>query len=423
MRFNPKLTIALAVTLLACMGISLPYPVLTPLFIGAEPSALNQYAGLAPEILLTIIISIYPLGIFIGSSFIGALSDRYGRKSVLAKTLVICFVGYLVSAYALVQQDFLLLLISRFLTGITEGNVAIARAIALDIGGEETNTKNKVSSKTSAISLINSAVFLGWLLGPLIGGLLAEYEASYAMLAAAVGAVICYLLVKLFLTESLQSEPKEFLSVWRAVIKENSFQLLRNRWVRHLFYAYLVYTLAVNLFYEFYPIWLVDVQGFGPLDIGLATTNMTIFMTLSSIFLVTKMQSKFGLVSPMRFSMLLLAVCLSIVPSTFGLTTHINFAICGVLLALFNGMLPVYISEQEPDAGNGSTMGLLTMTFCLANVFAAIIGGGLLLLNSSFPLYLSAGLFVVAAIGFEAWLFRANSQADKIDSEVNSLVD
>ena len=131
---SKELWVALCVTLLACMGLSLPYPVLTPLFIDAPVSSLNSYAGFSGETLLTTLLAIYPLGIFIGSSFIGALSDRFGRRKVLANTLIICFLGYLVSAYALYIGDYLLLLISRFLTGITEGNISIARAIALDIG-------------------------------------------------------------------------------------------------------------------------------------------------------------------------------------------------------------------------------------------------------------------------------------------------
>lgn len=413
-RFNRKLTVALCVTLLASMGISLPYPVLTPLFIDASPTTLNQYAGLAPEVLLTIILAIYPLGIFIGSSFIGALSDRFGRRLVLGQTLLICFVGYLISAYALWRQDFLLLLISRFLTGITEGNVAIARAIALDIGSEKPkgitapNESNETvtTAKTSAISLINSSVFLGWLLGPLIGGALAEFQSYYAMFAAALGAVICYLLVRLLLIETLKDVPKVKLSVWRSVVQENAFHLLKVQWVRKLFYGYFIYTLAVNLFYEFYPIWLVDVQQYGSLDIGLATTNMTIFMTLTSIFLVTLVQRRFGLVSPMKVAMLLLSISLFTVPFTFGITTHVNFALCGVLLALFNGMLPVYVSDNEPDSGHGATMGLLTMTFCLSNVVAAVIGGGLLLIDSTVPLFLSSLLFLLALLMFQVWLFR-----------------
>jgi len=412
---SKKLWVALAVTLLASMGISLPYPVLTPLFIDAPATSLNTWAGLSPSTLFTILIAIYPLGIFIGSSFIGALSDRYGRKKVLAQTLLICFVGYLVSAYALYTNDYLLLLLSRFFTGITEGNVSIARAIALDIG--EGKQGEVGISKVKAISFINSAMFLGWLLGPLIGGVLADIKPHYAMIAASVGAVFCYYLVVKWLQETAEIKPSE-LTLWQTAIKENSLQLIRDPWIARLFIMYLSYTLAINLFYEFYPVWLVDKQDYGSLGIGLATTNMTIFMTLSSLFVVTRIQAKYGLISPMTNIMWMLAIAMVVTPFTSGISTQVVFAITGIIIATFNGLLPVYVSDSQQGKGNGAIMGLITMTFCIANVIAAMIGGPLLLLDSVWPLFVSAGFFLLAMLLFYIWF--AKNEATEISSESTS---
>ena len=402
---SKKLWVALAVTLLASMGISLPYPVLTPLFIDAPANTLNTWGGFSPSTLYTTLIAVYPLGIFIGSSFIGAISDRLGRKKVLGQTLLICVIGYLISAYALYTEDFLLLLISRFFTGITEGNVAIARAIALDIG--EGKQGEVGISKVRAVSLINSAVFLGWLLGPLIGGVLAEVQAYWAMIAACIGALICYYLVVAWLEESVKVTDNT-MSIWQAAIKDNSLRLIKEPWIAKLFVMYLCYTLAINLFYEFYPVWLVDKQGFGSLEIGLATTNMTIFMTLASVFIVTKIQARFGLTSPMLSFMWMLAVFMIVTPSTNSVSTQIMFALTGIIIACFNGLMPVYVSDEQKEKGNGAIMGLTTMTFCIANVIAALIGGPLLLLDSTWPLYVSAGFFVIAAILFYGWFVKNN---------------
>lgn len=407
---SKKLWVALAVTLLASMGISLPYPVLTPLFIDAPETALNTWGGFAPSTLFTLLIAIYPLGIFIGSSFIGALSDRLGRKKVLAQTLVICFIGYLVSAYALYIGDYLLLLLSRFFTGITEGNVAIARAIALDIG--EGKQGEVGISKVRAVSFINSAVFLGWLLGPLVGGVLANIEPFYAMVAAAVGALLCLYLTVRWLEETTEIKPTE-MTIWQTAIKENSLQLIRDPWIAKLFVMYMSYTLAINLFYEFYPVWLVDKQDFDSLGIGLATTNMTIFMTLASLFVVTRVQAKFGLVPPMSNLIWMLALAMAVTPFTNGIETQIVFALTGIVIATFNGLMPVYVSDSQEGKGNGAIMGLLTMTFCIANVIAAVIGGPLLLLDSDWPLFVAAGFFLLAMLLFRHWFARTETGLDK----------
>ena len=413
---SKKLWVALAVTLLASMGISLPYPVLTPLFIDAPASPLNTWGGLAPSTLFTILIAIYPLGIFIGSSFIGALSDRLGRKKILGQTLWVCFVGYLVSAYALYVNDYLLLLLSRFFTGITEGNVAIARAIALDIG--EGKQGEVGISKVRAVSLINSAVFLGWLLGPLVGGILASIEAFYAMIAAAVGALFCYYLTVRWLQETTEIKTSE-LSIWQTAIKDNSLQLIRDPWVARLFVMYLSYTLAINLFYEFYPVWLVDKQGFDSMGIGLATTNMTIFMTLASLFVVTRVQAKFGLINPMTNLIWMLALAMALGPFTDGVSTQVLFALTGIVIATFNGLMPVYLSDsqQGSNKGNGAIMGLLTMTFCIANVIAAVIGGPLLLLDSNWPFFAAAGFFLIALVLFYFWFAKVETRKAEAQTE------
>ncbi len=446
---SAKLWVALCVTLLASMGLSLPYPVLTPLFIDAPITALNSYGGWSGATLLTTLLAIYPLGIFIGSSFIGALSDRYGRRKVLAQTLIVCFFGYLVSAYALIIEDYMLLLISRFLTGITEGNVAIARAIALDIGKESANEKAKAeakakeeknanakeptvfsqdaldvksasppvssaqisSEKVRAVSLINSAVFTGWLLGPLIGGALGVFGASWAMFAAAVASFLCVVLVWLVLIETNKTQVSIKMSIWQSIVKENSLRLLADPWMRKLFYMYFIYTLAMNLYYEFYPIWLVDKHGYSSLGIGLATTHMTLYMTLASIFLVTWVQRKFGFMTPMTRSILMLSVLLFCVPFTDGWAIHLVFALSGIFIATFNGLLPVFISDNQPDRGNGAAMGLLTTTFCIANVFAAIAGGLLLQMDSNWPLFLASGLYLVVLFLLDRFFIKGAKQS------------
>lgn len=67
------------VVLFSSAGIALPYPVLAPLFLN-EVSPLTTFAGLPSKILLGIILAIYPLGVILGSSVLGAASGIYGRK-------------------------------------------------------------------------------------------------------------------------------------------------------------------------------------------------------------------------------------------------------------------------------------------------------------------------------------------------------
>jgi MFS family permease len=67
---------------------ALPFPMLAPYFLsaGGDPG-LVAFLGIHPKLLLGMLLAVYPLGILVGSSFLGAFSDHFGRKRVLVVTL------------------------------------------------------------------------------------------------------------------------------------------------------------------------------------------------------------------------------------------------------------------------------------------------------------------------------------------------
>ncbi|WP_018693150.1 MFS transporter [Algicola sagamiensis] len=132
----------LFVVMVSTAGVALPYPLLAPMFLGDIPPPMVTEYILPPSVLFSIALAIYPLGIFLGGNYIGALSDQYGRRKMLLWTLGGSFIGYIISAYAILNEDFVLFLASSFLTGLFEGNISIARAIALDLSHLVGKTKS-----------------------------------------------------------------------------------------------------------------------------------------------------------------------------------------------------------------------------------------------------------------------------------------
>lgn len=378
----------LLVTVLSTAGIALPYPILAPLFMGGEVNGLNEFMSIPPELLMGFSLAIYPLGIFIGGSVIGALSDSYGRKKLLVYTLFLSVFGYFITAYAIASQQYILFIVARFLTGICEGNLSIARAIALDLG-------QKID-KTRAMSLIAAASFLGWLVGPLAGGYLAEYGAEVAFQVAGIAVFVCMVFVALVITETHKVNNKQpFLSLLKS---HNSLTLLKHSNVFHIFVFQFVFCLGLNAFYEFYPVWLVMERSYVPSMIGETTAIMTLSMMLASVLMVTKLKRFFGLVPTIITSVLLSAFFMGILPFFSGNLMLLTFALTGVSIAIYNGLLPVYVSEQNQHLGNGALMGLLTVTFCIANAIIAILGSIVLTISAVFPLYLGAVLILFSGV-------------------------
>jgi MFS family permease len=118
---------------------------------------------------------------FITSPYIGRLSDRYGRRSILLLTMVLWALGvghFLVferlqlttlhivpSIYQagnalsamvwLFSNDFAMFVLARVIGGLTEGNVQLSIAIITDVTTSETRSKGLVSVLGTTVASSN----------------------------------------------------------------------------------------------------------------------------------------------------------------------------------------------------------------------------------------------------------------------------
>jgi len=188
---NNRLLIATlcALGLLSTTGASLPYPLLAPLFADGGVNGLNSFLGLPPKLLLGIALMINPVGLLIGSAVLGPLSDGFGRRRALLLTTVGAALGHLLTAVAMVMESFPLFLAARFFTGLLEGNGAVMRAIVIE--------QVQGPLRNHALSWLNGAFNLGWLVGPLLAGFtmaggaaLPFYIAAGALLLGTLGVLV-----------------------------------------------------------------------------------------------------------------------------------------------------------------------------------------------------------------------------------------
>ncbi|MCL1127800.1 hypothetical protein [Shewanella surugensis] len=113
-----------------------------------------------------------------------------------------------------------------------------------------------------------------------------------------------------------------------------------------------------------------------PSMIGETTAIMTLSMMLASVFMVTKLKRLFGIISTLITAMVLSVFFMGILPLFSGNLMIFIFGLTGIFITIYNGLLPVYAFELNKDVGNGALMGLLTVTFCIANAVIAIVGQG-----------------------------------------------
>jgi MFS family permease len=376
--------------LLSTIGASLAYPLLPPLFSSAA-NALNTFLGLPPKLLFGIALMVNPVGMLLGSAVLGSLSDALGRRRMLLLSTVGAALGHLLTAYALLIQSFPLLVGARFVTGILEGNGAILRALlAGRIDG---------SLRNHALSWLNGSFNLGWLVGPLLSGLCAGYSITLPFYIAAGGLLLGAVLSQLALAP--EAAPHKVGNWWSLARERHAFTLLRHAPLQTLFVIHLAYSCGVAGFYEFFPLWLVEVGGYDAAGIALVNMAMCGVMTLTALFAGRAHARDARLrVSSQAGAVALAILCVGVGKLWIGMAAIILF---GLPHAFYNATLQAWAADRFAQHGQGAVMGLLSTTFCVAHIVMAL-GGGLLALVDTRLVLVAGGLLAGwAAFSMRRW--------------------
>jgi predicted MFS family arabinose efflux permease len=320
----------------------------------------------------------------------GVIADRFGRRPLLLWTAAGAAIGHVLTAWALAVHSYPLFLAARFGTGLLEGQGAIVRAMLAD--------RLEAPLRNHALSWLNGCFTLGWLFGPLLAGLTIGFGITVPFYIAAGALLLGTVLVAI----TLRREPVVHGPGWWTVAREkHAFNLLRHDGPRTLFVVQLAYTCGVTGFYEFYPLWLVEVGRYDTRAISMVNVGMCALMSFTAVFAGRQNRD-----DPLRrAAFLALAVALAI--ASLG-TGQLWIGLAGIMLfglphACYNAVIQVWAAERFGGHGQGAVMGLLSTTFCLANILMAALGAVLTLFDTRLVLVAGALLTAWAATRIRAW--------------------
>lgn len=384
--------VILVIVFLGFVGISMPYLIFPALFLNPEYTILPaSWSGSGRALFLGITLAAYPLGQFLGSPILGSLSDDYGRKRVLSLSLILAAICNLFTGFAIAWQHLGILIVSRFAAGLMEGNIAIARAMAADL---------TTISKHDTFGKINAAASIAYLIGPLIGGLLTEKSLSEELTTATPFYLICILFFGLAVLSALVLEkaaviaPTEVRTFWQRInIIKRMSSLFSNKTLQFLMIVSTGFTLAVDIFYEFAPVYLTVKWELGPAQLVYYNGVLCLGLAIGNGWLPSYITSRVSKPSAIHYSVGGFALfLLGMVWTDSPFLMLSLFTLSGLVIGVAVTLITVKISDSVSDSIQGEVMGVQLSLRFLGDALICLFGGVLLLLSSKLVLILAAGM-------------------------------
>jgi DHA1 family tetracycline resistance protein-like MFS transporter len=182
------------------LGIGIVIPVLPELvkeFVGGNSSLAGRWVG--------IIGAAYSLTLFLCAPFMGALSDRFGRRPVLLCALFGLGFDFIVQGLA---PSVGWLFLGRVVAGMMGASFSTAHAYIADVSTPENRARN--------FGLAGAMFGLGFIFGPALGGLLGSYHLRLPFFVSAGLSFINWMYGYFVLPESLPPEKRSNFSLAKA---------------------------------------------------------------------------------------------------------------------------------------------------------------------------------------------------------------
>lgn len=186
---NSKIFLLLYLALIAAMG-----PLLTDFYLPALPSMIGAFNASTTQIQLTI--TCFLVGLAFGQLIMGPLSDRYGRKPILALSLGAFVVATFGCVFAKSIEVFIIFRLIQGFAG--SGGVVISRSIVADLfRGDEL---------AKFFALLGAIHGLAPIIAPILGGIMLKFSDYHGIFIALLFIGILMFVANLFFKESLGAD-------------------------------------------------------------------------------------------------------------------------------------------------------------------------------------------------------------------------
>jgi DHA1 family tetracycline resistance protein-like MFS transporter len=246
-----SLWIIVGITVLNAIGMTIVFPLFPFLLNKYVPDA--QVAGV-----MSALVSVFAVCTFFAAPVFGALSDRYGRKSILLISLFGSVIGYVLLG---IGGALWILFLGRIIDGLTAGNQSALFAYITD--STEPHERGKW------FGYLGGAIGLGFMIGPAIGGVLGAISITLPFFVTAGITLVTIFLITILLPESLPVEKRTTHLTLKSFNTFSHFnEVFSWKEARALIIMGAFFYVGLNIWQFNASIFLKDVFGWGPKFIG-----------------------------------------------------------------------------------------------------------------------------------------------------------
>ena len=349
--------------------------------------------------------AVLALGWAASTFFLGALSDRVGRKPVLVPSLILVA---LLSAASGLANDYGTLLLTRGLLGIAEGPIwATMAALISESSGERTRS-------TNLAIVLSAATIIGLAIGPVLVTQIASQSSWHRAFFIAGMPVLFAGLCIWGVAKNPMSDGAHHLHHEKPTIKDfQQILMTPNIWLCAL--AASAFMGWLYLFNAFGPLYIAEAKGQDPRVAGMIMGTSGMGGVVLG-FLMVWLAGRFGR-KAVALTMATLAIFTPLLLMVDSLYQPISLLACLVFLTncsvgITTLVLVVAAAESVPPNTAAAAIGLVSMfgEIVGATLMPAIGGSIATTHGLQAPLFLGAGSAAVMAITISALSFHRKSE-------------